>query len=631
MSSDAVLRLFADGSTVVLQGLHRLWPPLIEFADQLAADLGPPDPGQRLRHPAVLARVQPALRRPRRLRAAGGRREALAHPRAGARRPAARPSRGTTAPPRSPRPPSGSRSIDAVLRPGDALYLPRGFLHSAAALGEISAHLTVGVHPVTRWARRRVGAGPGAHARRRRPAAARLAPARPGPGRPRRRAGRRGRRDRRPAGLARPARSRRGGRPAARRGPGRRCGPSRWRRWPSPPRRRRSTDETVLRAAPPAALRAPRRPPTAGHAARRTAHRTPSPPRRARALAALLAAGELKVGDLPGLDAADRLALARRLVTESIATVPDARQSPARDAPSPPASAGSTPPLLGAGAGPRRLPRRHRVPGTALAADRAARPVGPRRARRVAVRPGPSRPQLARRSRAEGVRLLLVRRPGERLADSGRRWAYADSRPGQRGAVVVGALVGRRPAHAPWDGSVGEPRRPARSTWSARTAATTPAAPCAGARWPARCRRRGRPTSGSAATSAATGSPPTSSSCRTASTTGRCPATARSWCAAHEHGQVALPWLRGRAGRAAAGAGGAARRPRGARAARRRRPAGDGGPAADRRRRGGRALGGGPGRPGRRRWWPRWRAGRPRRRAADLPRPCTRRTPAPGT
>jgi hypothetical protein len=38
----------------------------------------------------------------------------------------------------------------------------------------------------------------------------------------------------------------------------------------------------------------------------------------------LLTAGELKVGDLPGLDPADRLTLARRLVTESIATVPDA-------------------------------------------------------------------------------------------------------------------------------------------------------------------------------------------------------------------------------------------------------------------------------------------------------------------
>jgi len=36
-----------------------------------------------------------------------------------------------------------------------------------------------------------------------------------------------------------------------------------------------------------------------------------------------VAARELKVGDLPGLDPAARLDLARRLVTESIATVPD--------------------------------------------------------------------------------------------------------------------------------------------------------------------------------------------------------------------------------------------------------------------------------------------------------------------
>jgi ribosomal protein L16 Arg81 hydroxylase len=40
--------------------------------------------------------------------------------------------------------------IDVALEPGDALYLPRGYLHSADALGKISIHLTVGVHPVTR-------------------------------------------------------------------------------------------------------------------------------------------------------------------------------------------------------------------------------------------------------------------------------------------------------------------------------------------------------------------------------------------------------------------------------------------------------------------------------------------------
>jgi hypothetical protein len=42
--------------------------------------------------------------------------------------------------------------IDAVLRPGDCLYLPRGFLHAANALGGVSIHLTIGVHVWTRYA-----------------------------------------------------------------------------------------------------------------------------------------------------------------------------------------------------------------------------------------------------------------------------------------------------------------------------------------------------------------------------------------------------------------------------------------------------------------------------------------------
>src|SRR5262249_56741892 len=39
---DRVADLFAEGSTLVLQGLHRSWPPLADFAAQLAADLGHP-------------------------------------------------------------------------------------------------------------------------------------------------------------------------------------------------------------------------------------------------------------------------------------------------------------------------------------------------------------------------------------------------------------------------------------------------------------------------------------------------------------------------------------------------------------------------------------------------------------
>jgi lysine-specific demethylase/histidyl-hydroxylase NO66 len=38
-----------------------------------------------------------------------------------------------------------------VLEPGDALYLPRGTIHAAQALGETAIHLTVGVHPLTRY------------------------------------------------------------------------------------------------------------------------------------------------------------------------------------------------------------------------------------------------------------------------------------------------------------------------------------------------------------------------------------------------------------------------------------------------------------------------------------------------
>jgi hypothetical protein len=49
------------------------------------------------------------------------------------------------------------------------------------------------------------------------------------------------------------------------------------------------------------------------------------------ALAELLAAGELKVADLPGLDRDDRVTLARRLVTEAIVVVPGAAAGPRPD------------------------------------------------------------------------------------------------------------------------------------------------------------------------------------------------------------------------------------------------------------------------------------------------------------
>ena len=40
--------------------------------------------------------------------------------------------------------------IDTVLEPGDCLYLPRGWLHSAVAQGGTSIHLTIGLRATTR-------------------------------------------------------------------------------------------------------------------------------------------------------------------------------------------------------------------------------------------------------------------------------------------------------------------------------------------------------------------------------------------------------------------------------------------------------------------------------------------------
>jgi hypothetical protein len=149
---DKVAALFGDGATVVLQALHRTWPPVIALATGLAAELGHPvqanayvtPPSSRgfsahydvhdvfvmqlagRKHWTIHAPVltDPLRDQPWNARAAS----------------VAAAARDT------------EPAIDTILEPGDVLYLPRGWLHAATALGEVSAHLTVGVHVVTRYA-----------------------------------------------------------------------------------------------------------------------------------------------------------------------------------------------------------------------------------------------------------------------------------------------------------------------------------------------------------------------------------------------------------------------------------------------------------------------------------------------
>jgi lysine-specific demethylase/histidyl-hydroxylase NO66 len=149
VSSDKVLAEFAGGATIVLQGLHRLWPPIIDFTRALVDDLGHPaqvnayvtppssqgfDPHYDTHDVFVLQisgekhwRIHaPVLVDPLRTQPWDQHRAAVA--RAATHEPV----------------------IDAVLHPGDALYLPRGWIHSATALGATSVHLTVGMSAYTR-------------------------------------------------------------------------------------------------------------------------------------------------------------------------------------------------------------------------------------------------------------------------------------------------------------------------------------------------------------------------------------------------------------------------------------------------------------------------------------------------
>ena len=156
-------------------------------------------------------------------------------------------------------------------------------------------------------------------------------------------------------------------------------------------------------------------------------------------------------------------------------------------------------------------------------------------------------PLLARRSRAENVRLLLVRRPGGRLADSGRRWAYADSRPGHEGLWWSVRTSDADLLEAPWDGSVGE------------RASAPVYLICTHGGHDACCALRGRPL----ARALPARGPADVWECshlggdRFAANAlvlphgfyyGQVPGDGAELVAAHSRGQVALPWLRGRAG-----------------------------------------------------------------------------------
>lgn len=148
VDSAKVLSEFAAGATIVLQGLHRLWPPLIDFVRGAVDDLGHPVQANAYITPPVNRGFDPHydVHDVFVLQVSGQKRWIVhepVHPHPLPSQPwtqhrAAIEERAQQAP-----------VIDAVLGAGDTLYLPRGWVHSAQALDSTSIHLTIGVSPLS--------------------------------------------------------------------------------------------------------------------------------------------------------------------------------------------------------------------------------------------------------------------------------------------------------------------------------------------------------------------------------------------------------------------------------------------------------------------------------------------------
>jgi lysine-specific demethylase/histidyl-hydroxylase NO66 len=140
---EKVAEAFAGGATIVLQALHRLWPPAAAFCRELELALTHPVQANAYVTPATARgfavhhdthdvfvlqthghkawRVYPPV-----VELAGREqpwRKGLAEP--------------------------GEPTLEAELGPGDCLYIPRGFLHDAEAREEVSIHVTVGIQAHT--------------------------------------------------------------------------------------------------------------------------------------------------------------------------------------------------------------------------------------------------------------------------------------------------------------------------------------------------------------------------------------------------------------------------------------------------------------------------------------------------
>jgi bifunctional lysine-specific demethylase and histidyl-hydroxylase NO66 len=137
------LGLFADGATIVLQSLHRWWPPLTRFCRELEGELGHAVQANAYLTPPGAAGLTPHhdTHDVFVLQVHGTKHWTVRAPIVEA--PLARH--------RSDHEVAAQQPVlfEADMAPGDCLYLPRGFIHSAAAQDGVSLHVTIGVLATT--------------------------------------------------------------------------------------------------------------------------------------------------------------------------------------------------------------------------------------------------------------------------------------------------------------------------------------------------------------------------------------------------------------------------------------------------------------------------------------------------
>ena len=143
---DALAAQYADGATLVLNAVHRMHPPVARFCRELAAELGHATqcnayltPGGRHQgfdyhhdtHDVFVLQVS-------------GRKRWIVHEPVVRLPLPSQPAAGAHLVPDGAEP-----LLDVELEAGDALYLPRGYVHAALTTDVDSVHLTIGVLSTT--------------------------------------------------------------------------------------------------------------------------------------------------------------------------------------------------------------------------------------------------------------------------------------------------------------------------------------------------------------------------------------------------------------------------------------------------------------------------------------------------